>query len=369
MRGRPVLILALLLAPALAGCFETTEALHVALHVGAGETKTLAGAVGYDGSIVVDAGGTLVLDHADVRLAQSLLVQGGRLDATESRIVFDRAGYERHDLEVAGLVSLDNTTLEGVREVIVTGGVLSLRGGSVGEGGVLVHAGALASLGTAWSVGPGHTVGDPFFGSGVLPAFLVEGGSALVTNGTLSLTQPASGLLALAGSLTLANLTLNGALAQDDAARVASGASLEMDNVALLPPDATRAGTLEIEGDARLVDTPLPHLARPPLVQGGGALTVAWTVTATAVSLPGNLPVGGLDLTLYSGQAPGAPAGNATTDANGQARLVAVEYVLSESGPRSGNPHAIVADGGGKRGASGAFVVEAPQSVTVPVVG
>lgn len=360
MRRGPAILLVALLTPLFAGCYE--ESLHVALRVPAGETLVLTGSRTVEGTLLVEEGATLVLDGADLVIEQALVVQGGTLRADASRIAFT-GPYLRHDVELHGAATLRGSTLVGVRWFEALRGTILLQGGSVSASGLRVHDSALLSHDVAWSLGP-PPMGEPGDFDGALVS--AARGTLVVENGTLGLSTGGRALRLESGEARLSNLTLDLSRFADDALHVQDGL-LHLENVEMLAPDLGRYLSVT-EGTARLVDSPLPRNARYPDVGLAGRLEVAWTLTARVVDFPGNAPVPGANVTLASAHAPGGVSANATTDENGEARLIALQYVYAGGESRPGNPHLLRAESGdGRRGASPAIVMESPAVVLVPV--
>lgn len=331
--GRLAVALALLLAaPLFSGCFFA-EPLEVALRVRSHDDVLITGDRTFAGSVVVDSGGSLVLDGASVTIAQSLiLAPGAVVSARASTLQFGGGGFEREDIESAGNLTLDETRVTGLRRMTVTGESTSTRNGSIEAMRLSVQGGTLASEGTAWRLGT------------------AEGSSLGVGDGVV----------------ILRNLTLE-THAPGGTAIVIEDGELELHDVTIV---GERSRFLAARGGiTRLFDT--PHPAREELAThtGEGIIEVFWTVTVRAVSPPGNLPVGGLDVTLTSAHAPTRPTEGAVTDENGEARVPALQYAWGREGSRTGNPHAVRASGGGKEGAMVGIVVEGPTTVTVPVLG
>lgn len=357
MRGpRATALVALLLLPALAGCYE--EDLHVALRVPAGETMTLTGPYAVEGTLLVEEGATLLLRDADLVVQQALVVQG-ILRAERSRIVFS-GPFERHDLEAAGTLFLTDARVEGARDVEMHAGAFLAQGGAIQARRLRVGDAEVRSQGVAWDLGPATSSGD-----GSEAAAQVAGGRVLLENGTLRFAPGPGGLVVGAGEARLANLTLDASDVTGRALHV-TGGLLALENVEAKA--AALGRFLDVDaGTARLVDSPLPRDARYPEVSPSGRLEVGWTLTARVVAVPANQPVPGADVVLLSAHEPGAEAARAVTDEKGEARLVALQYVYGGAASRPGNPHVVRASEGGRSGAIPAMVVEAPAVVLVPL--
>jgi hypothetical protein len=134
----------------------------------------------------------------------------------------------------------------------------------------------------------------------------------------------------------------------------------------LAPTQAVHSG---LRGTLRLIDSPLPRTSGQASFTTEGRVEIGWTLTVQAVTLPGNIPVGGLNVTLTSGHEPDAASATGITGDDGKVLFVALQSISDGMGSRAGNPHVATADDGGKRGATSAMVVEAPMSVTMPVIG
>ena len=352
LRG-PALVL-LLLFPLLAGCLG--EEVRVALRVREGETRRLTGTHHLDGSIVVERGGTLVLDHADLSLDQGIFVKEGALLSTASRVSYMGAST-LHVLDLSGTATLVDTQMRGMGALRAYAGSLLVQGGQIQTERVLVDGAQVRSRDTAWDVGP---AGMP------VAAVEVRGGGLTVENGTFAFRgDDGYGVDALGGETAFRNLTLDVGPVGSTALRVLGGRLL----LAGVSLEAVPADDLMLvkHGLARLVDTPLPRQARHPLVLEA-RLEIAWSLTARVVALPGNVPVEGADVTLRSADAPGVEA-HAVSDEKGEARFEALQYVVDGAGSRPGNPHVLRAAAGSRLGAGPAFVMEAPATVLVPVAG
>lgn len=359
MRPKGLLLgLCLLFAPLLAGCFG--EDLEVALHVKEGETYRISGERHVDGTVLVSPGGTLILEDADLVIAQALVVAGS-LVATDSDVTF-MGRFERRDLEVSGAAAFNESRIMHARSVNALDGAITITGGSVDAQSVRVRGGSLVTENVDWDVttGNGRDQGDG-------GSFHVESGTLAIQNGTLEVHQAEAFFRVDGGKARLSNLTLDLQAVEGDVLDV-HGGELHLANVSATVRHA--APFLHVDdGLARLLDAPLPRNARPPTVIEDGRLEVAWTLTVRAVAPPGNLPVGGLPVTLTSAHDPTTVSARGVTDGNGEARLEALQYAIHGGGTRSGNPHAVRAEGGGKHGAAPAVVVEGPMTLLLPVVG
>lgn len=350
-------VLVLLLAPLLGGCIG--ESLHVALRVPAGETLRISGPRHVDGTLLVEQGGTLVLDGADLTVEQALVVEG-TLAATRSLIAFQGL-YQRQNLEVrAGAVaSLVETYVVSARDVAAVGGVLDAQGGRIEAARLILAGGRLHAAGVAFALGP-STSGT----TGGGPSLFLDGGALDVQNGTLAFAEGPGGLAVLGGGeASLRNLTLDLSPLSDRLGLFVDEGRLDLVGVTLAA-DPLDTSLVVQGGTARLVDTPLPREALPPQVTGGGRLEVGWTLTARVVSVPGNAPVAAANVSLRGAH---APEESAMTDEKGEARFVALEYVVGGQETRPRNPYVLVVDPAKPRGASPAFVVDRPTTVLVPV--
>jgi hypothetical protein len=349
----PALIV-LLLLPLLAGCLG--EEVRVALRVQDGETRRLSGAQHLDGSIIVERGGTLVLDHADVSLGQGIFVEGGTLVSTASRLTYVGAST-LHVLDVSGTATLVDADVRGMGALRAWAGSLLVQGGRIQTEQVLVGDAQVRSRDVAWDVGPAR-----------MPTAAVEvrGGALIVENGSFAFQgDNGYGIDARGGEVAFRNLTLDVRPVGSTAFRVLGG-QLLLAGVSLEAEPGDDVMVVS-GGLARLVDTPLPRQARHPLVWEG-RLEVAWSLTARVVGVPGNVPLAGANVTLRSADAPGAQT-HALADEKGEARFEPLQYVVDGAGSRPGNPHLLRAEAGGRVGASPAFVMEAPATVLVPVPG
>jgi hypothetical protein len=354
-------IAALALMPALAGCVFD-ETLTVALRVEAGRTLVIDGYRLVDGTLLVERGGTLVLEDADLRIAQALVVEaGGRVTARGSTLRFEGNEFSRQDLETRGTVTLDRTRIERTRAIEIQGGTTILENATVSAVRVAVDGGALTSHATVWNLGETRPRGANE------PAISIGSGTVLIQNGTLQARAEDQLLLAHGGDAAFRNLTFTGALGRGTALIVAGG-DVEMRNVAFALSGGGRFVDA-LDGRIRFIDAPIPAREDVFTNTGGGVIEVMWTVTVRTVSPPGNIPVGGLDVTLTSASDPRTVADEGVTDENGETRLLALQYAWGREGSRTGNPHALHASGGGKEGAMLGLVFEGPATVTVPVFG
>jgi hypothetical protein len=323
----------------------------------------MTGARTIDGTLLVEPNATLILDHADLVVGQALVVEG-RVSSVGSTITF--AGpYARHEMNVAGQADLEDTTMRGLQGLEIVG-VAALRGGSV-DAGCMDVAGRLDSRDVAWTFLTGPCQANGWSTSPSAPLGVRVQGEAAFEGGSIRAAGNAPAVQLDAGVLRLGNLTL-------DAGR--SGALLDVRGgdarawgATLRAPDLAQAVRVE-GGTLRLVDAPLPRNAQPPSVGGSGRLEVLWTLTVRAQSVVGQAPAPGLNVTLAGAHDPTGVEARGVTDAKGEARLLALEYVYDGrwTQSRTGNPHAITVEGAGQRGASPAVVVEAPASVVVPVL-
>lgn len=356
-RGPAWLLPLLLFSPALSGCIA--EDLHVALRVPMGEIYVIEGERVINGTLHVEPGGTLVLDGARLRVAQALVVEG-KLEARASEVRF-LGGYARQNVELSGESLLEDTRIHGARVFAASAGATTLRASDVQAGLLRVSGGAVTSENTTWHLGPAPPSDWDRHGEETL---VVDAGALTLDGGGLSFAPSSHGLV-LDATVRFANLSVDVRHVQQRA--IVARGEWEARNVTFTT-DAMQDFLRVESGKTRLVDAPLPRNARLPYV-AGGVLQVGWTLTVQTVAPPGNVPVGGLNVTLTSASDPSRAAGEATTDEKGEARLVALQYAWGGASSRTGNPHVVRAEGGGKAGASPAFVVERPMTVVVPVAG
>lgn len=347
MRKRAALFL-LLVLPALSGCLG--EELEVALRVPAGDVLRISGERTVQGSIVVEEGGRLLVESARLTVAQALVVWGD-LAVRNSTILFE-GPFQRHELAIRGSALFDNSRAEGLARAEL-GGLATFIGTSVRSGTILVHDGATTLRGGQWTLGRG----DGF-------ALAMDGGLLRMENATLVVGEGSGGISVSEGEVEFGNVSVDAARGMGPLLQVLGG-SLGLTNATLVPPSLTRLVDVQPGGTLRLLDTPVDGQARTEFMGTRGRIEVLWTLTAVAESMPGRIPVGGLDLTLLS---QGRAAGEAVTDEKGEARFAALETVYAERESRGGNPHVVQASGGGKAGASPAMVVNGPTRVSVPVL-
>lgn len=368
---RAALLPLLLIVPALAGCL--LEDIHVALRVPSGQVRHITGAEYVDGTIVIERDATLILERAQLTVGQSILVEGGRLVARDSHVRLGGGSFLRNEIEViAGTLDSTDSTIEGITGLrAASDAVLQVDGGRIEAGHLAVANARIASTNATWKLTPRDWADDQYAptwgGSGL---FIGHGGHLTIEGGGFEMAPTEAGIiLDDGGALQLGNLTLD--LTPSYATLIVSGGSVHLWNVPILARPAQDVMHISDGGDVVLVDSPLPREARHPFIADDGHLVIAWSLIVQAVSPPGNIPVGGLNVTLQSAHiAPGETADQNVTDENGEARLVAVQYIYGGgSGSRTGNPHVVSADDGGKRGATPALVVERPMRVTMPVMG
>lgn len=345
-----VLVLLVLLLP---GCVFWDEPFEVALRVADGERVLLTDRHDFSGSVVVESGGLLVLQNASVHVSQALVVQGGTIESHDSTVTF--AGvHERQDFVLSGRGLFTDSALEGVRFVDVVSGELALTRTRLHADTIALREGDLRSTDSAWVLGGAVGI-----------AMDVLGGNLSFVGGDLDFRAGELGISQKGGLVALANATVGaGALNRHLVEVVGGSAELRGLDVELSLGTGMGRAT---GGTLRLVDTPF-DVAAAPTAESGGRLELGWTLTVRAVALPGNIPVGGLPVTLTSSWDPSITAAEGTTGDDGIVQLVALEAVVDDNVARSGNPHAVRGEGGGKRGAVPAVVVEGPTTVTMPVV-
>ncbi|HEX2021660.1 MAG TPA: hypothetical protein VHH36_03055, partial [Candidatus Thermoplasmatota archaeon] len=229
---------------------------------------------------------------------------------------------------------------------------VSVSGGSVDAASLALAGGSVLSAGTRWTLRGAGTGMD---------AIVAPDGVARFDGGEVEIASGAARVLG--ARVAFVNLSLDATKAAAPALHVERGELL-------LQGVTTHARPVESlvdvrGGVARLHDAPMPPGAPPPWVEGDGVVEIGWTLTVRAVALPAQAPAAGVSLALASAHAPGATAGRATTDADGVARFLAIERVVGASATRSGNPHAVVSEHPGLRGATPAVVVEGPSEATL----
>lgn len=301
MRAAAVALLLLLAAPALTGCFEPT--LEVTHRVRAGETLRVTDLLQVEKTLEVEPGGTLLVEGGRLHIGQGLLVSGDVL-LRNATLTFD-----------------DNLLLHPV----------------------LVQQGSLR----AW-------------GSTLANAQTVRVSQAALnwTGGALGLTRLE---VATNGRVHLAGARLDLAPQDGDALTVGPGGRLQVEDAAL-PRPTDRGGRLHVmrDGHARLVNVTLD----PRQVSSDGLTEVGWHLLVHART-PAGQAVPDLPVEVLSPAAGGSVESRGVTDAQGDARLVAIEYALDKGIVKPHNPHALRSPQ--RYATGGALAVQGNQEATLLV--